>query len=69
MAFAFNPAGEQQLSLFDFYNSLTDREKKFLDRSWAKYFAEYISQRLMRPHMLFFTAVRIRVPILLRTYS
>ena len=41
MAFAFNPAGEQQLSLFDSYNSLTDREKKFLDRSWAKYFVEY----------------------------
>lgn len=46
MAFAFNPAGEQQLSLFDSYNSLTDREKKFLDRSWAKYFAEYIFPKI-----------------------
>ena len=25
MAFAFNTAGEQQISLFDFYNSLTER--------------------------------------------
>lgn len=46
MAFAFNPAGEQQLSLFDSYNSLTEREKKFLDKSWAKYFAEYIFPKI-----------------------
>ncbi|MDO4339787.1 MAG: transposase [Eubacteriales bacterium] len=46
MAFVFNPAGEQQLSLFDSYNSLTEREKKFLDRSWAKYFAEYIFPKI-----------------------
>lgn len=24
------------------YNTLTEREKHFLDKSWAKYFAEYI---------------------------
>lgn len=46
MAFAFNPAGEQQLSLFDSYNSLTEREKKFLDKSWAKFFAEHIFPKI-----------------------
>lgn len=46
MSFVFNPAGERQLSLFDSYNSLTEREKKFLDKSWAKYFAEHIFPKI-----------------------
>lgn len=32
----------QQFSLFDSTSNLTDREKKLLDKSWAKYFAENI---------------------------
>ena len=46
MSFVFNHAGEQQLSLFDSYNNLTEREKKFLDKSWAKYFAEHIFPKI-----------------------
>lgn len=41
MSFVFNDARTQQLSFFDSYNTLTDREKRFLDKSWAKYFAEH----------------------------
>ena len=40
MSFAFNPATEQQLSLWDSYESLTPREKRALEKSWAKVFAE-----------------------------
>lgn len=36
----------QQLTLFDPLNTMTEREKKFLDRSWAKYFAEYIFPKI-----------------------
>ena len=46
MAFVLNCANEQQLSLFDSYDSLTEREKKFLNQSWAKYFAEYIFPKI-----------------------
>lgn len=46
MSFVFNDANNQQLSFFDSYRSLTDREKKFLDKSWAKYFAEYIFPKI-----------------------
>lgn len=46
MSFVFNHTGEQQLSLFDSYNSLTEREKKFLAKSWAKYFAEHIFPKI-----------------------
>ena len=40
MSFVPNRLEEQQLSLFDPLTTMTEREKKFLDRSWAKYFAE-----------------------------
>jgi len=40
MSFVSNP--NQQLNFNDSYNNLTDREKKFLDKSWAKPFAEEI---------------------------
>jgi hypothetical protein len=40
MSFVSNP--NQQLNFDDSYNNLTDREKKFLDKSWAKPFAEEI---------------------------
>ena len=46
MSFVLNNSDEQQLSLFDSFNSLTDREKRFLDKSWAKYFAEHIFPKI-----------------------
>ncbi len=42
MAFSFNNSQEQQLSLWDSYELLTEREKRFLDKSWAKVFAEKV---------------------------
>ena len=33
MSFVLNPVNEQQLSLFDSYENLTEREKKFLNQS------------------------------------
>ena len=38
MSFRKNPA--QQMSLFDSTYNLTEREKKALERSWAKVFSE-----------------------------
>ena len=46
MSFAFNPANAQQLSLWDSYESLTSREKRVLERSWAKVFAEKIFPKI-----------------------
>lgn len=46
MSFRLNPADSQQLSMFDSYVNLTDREKSFLDKSWAKYFAENIFPKI-----------------------
>lgn len=46
MSFSFNPADTQQLSLWDSYESLTDREKRFLDKSWAKVFSEKIFPKI-----------------------
>lgn len=46
MSFVLNDVRTQQLSLFDSYNTLTDREKRFLDKSWAKYFAEHIFPKI-----------------------
>ncbi|WP_334137106.1 transposase [Muricomes intestini] len=40
MSFATNSS--QQVSLFDVTSNLTDREKKMLNKSWARYFAENI---------------------------
>lgn len=40
MSFATNQS--QQLSFFDATANLTDREKRLLEKSWAKYFAENI---------------------------
>ena len=45
MSFVPNPLNEQ-LSLFNSFQGLTGREKKFLDRSWAKYFSEYIFPKI-----------------------
>lgn len=46
MSFSFNPADTQQLSLWDSYESLTDREKRFLDKSWAKVFSEKVFPKI-----------------------
>ena len=46
MSFSFNPADTQQLSLWDSYESLTEREKRFLDKSWAKVFSEKIFPKI-----------------------
>lgn len=46
MAFVLNPSQQQQLSLFDSYENLTEREKKFLEKSWAKYFSDYIFPKI-----------------------
>lgn len=40
MSFATNQS--QQISLFDATSNLTDREKRLLEKSWAKFFAENI---------------------------
>ncbi len=40
MSYKSNPA--QQMSLFDSFSGLTDREKKALEKSWAKVFADEI---------------------------
>ena len=46
MSLVFNDASTQQLSFFDFYNSLTEREKKFLEKSWAKSFGDHIFPKI-----------------------
>lgn len=42
MAFVLNSADTKQLSFCDSFNFLTAREQRFLDKSWAKPFAEII---------------------------
>ena len=42
MSFVLNNADKEQITLFDSLYGLTKREQRFLDRSWAKYFAEHI---------------------------
>lgn len=46
MPFVLNSVNEKRISLFDSYENLTEREKKFLDKSWEKYFAEYIFPKI-----------------------
>ena len=46
MSFVPNRLEVQQLSLFAPLNTMTEGEKKFLDRSWAKYFAEFIFPKI-----------------------
>ena len=42
MSFRLNDPNVQQTSVLDAATLMSDREKKFMDRSWAKYFADYI---------------------------
>ena len=46
MSFVLNDASTQQMSFLDSYNNLTEREKKFLEKSWAKQFAEHIFPKI-----------------------
>jgi len=46
MSFKANHAEYQQLSMMDSFAGLTPRELKFLDKSWAKYFGDYIFPRI-----------------------
>lgn len=39
---SFATKQSQQISLFNAATNLTDREKRLLEKSWAKYFAENI---------------------------
>lgn len=39
---AFKANKEQQISFNDSYNNLTERERRFLNKSWAKPFSEHV---------------------------
>ena len=39
---SFSKNSSQQISLFDAASNLTEREKRMLEKSWAKYFADHI---------------------------
>ena len=39
---SFRKNDSQQISMFDSFNSLTFREQKALERSWAKTFADEV---------------------------
>ena len=43
---SFVPNDSQQLSLDDPYYSMSDREKKFLGKSWSSYFADHIFPKI-----------------------
>ena len=42
MSFVKNDRSNEQLSLRDPWAMLSEREKQFLEKSWAKYFAEFV---------------------------
>jgi len=66
MSFSLNPSNSQQLSFWDSYESLTDREKRFLEKSWAKVFAEKIFSRIDEtPYAVLYseTASRPNTPV------
>ncbi len=44
MSFVANDSN--QISLFDSFNALTERERRFMDKSWAKYFSEHIFPKI-----------------------
>ena len=46
MSFVKNDRSNEQLSLRDPWAMLSEREKQFLDKSWARYFAEYIFPKI-----------------------
>ena len=61
MSFVLNNVNEQQLSFLDSYHTLTERERKFLDKSWAKYFAEHIFPKIdERPYEILYSSAHSR---------
>ena len=56
---SFKVNSSQQISFNDSVFSLTAREKKALDNSWAKIFADEIFPILMKKDFLFYTAVKL----------
>ena len=46
MSFVKNDITNEQLSLRDPWAILSEREKRFLDKSWARYFAEYVFPKI-----------------------
>lgn len=46
MSFVLNDASTQQMSFLDSYSNLTEREKKLLEKSWAKPFADHIFPKI-----------------------
>ena len=60
MAFVSN--NSQQLSLIDSTFNLTERERKFLEKSWAKTFADKIFPSIKK-FFLYYIAVMLLVQI------
>ena len=46
MSFVKNDRTNEQLSLRDPWSILSEREKRFLEKSWARYFAEYVFPKI-----------------------
>lgn len=61
MAFVAN--NSQQLSLMDSTFNLTERERKFLEKSWAKTFADKIFPSINEEIFLYYIAVMLLVQI------
>lgn len=61
--FVPNNSNEQQLSMFDSERYLSEREKRYLNQSWAKYFAEYIFPKIDETPCHGPRKVRIMCPI------
>ena len=48
----------QQLTLLDSTFNLTEQEKRMLEKSWAKTFADKFFQPLMKIYFLFFITIK-----------
>lgn len=63
MAFVAND--NQQLTLTDSTLNFTQREKRVLEKSWAKTFAEKVFPAIDENIFLLYIAIKLLVPILL----
>ena len=61
MAFVSN--NSQQISLMDSTFNLTERERKFLGKSWAKTFADKIFPAINEDFFLYYIAAKLLVQI------
>lgn len=61
MAFVAND--NQQLTLTDSTLNLTQREKRVLEKSWAKTFAEKVFPAIDESVFLFYIVIKLLVPI------